>query len=253
MPVIVTRPREEAAQWAERLKAHGIDAVSLPLIQIGPAPDPLLLAQSRASLADYRAVMFVSANAVRGFFAGAGEATLSGARAWAPGPGTADALRQAGVPASDIDSPVEDATQFDSEALWHSVGGQVGAGFRLLIVRGAARDGRSAGRDWLREQVEGAGGQVAFVASYSRSQPAWETHELQVARNAAADGSTWLFSSSEAVSNLRALLPGVSWTSARAHCTHPRIAQAAVDAGFSRVSQSRPAFGDVLASLQSGQ
>jgi uroporphyrinogen-III synthase len=61
----------------------------------------------------------------------------------------------------------------------------------------------------------------------------------------------WLFSSSEAVANLRALLPDQSWQQARAVATHPRIAQAARDAGFAVVCESRPALADVVASIES--
>ena len=69
--VIVTRPAREAAHWVEQLGTHGIDAVALPLIAIGPCTDPATLhalAQAHARLADYRALMFVSGNAATHFF-----------------------------------------------------------------------------------------------------------------------------------------------------------------------------------------
>jgi len=54
-------------------------------------------------------------------------------RAWAPGPGTARALQQAGWPAARLDSPPTEAAQFDSEALWQRVAPQVRPGARVLI------------------------------------------------------------------------------------------------------------------------
>lgn len=68
--VIVTRPAREAAHWVDQLSAHGLDAVALPLIGIGPCTDPAAqqaLAQARARLAGYRALMFVSGNAATYF------------------------------------------------------------------------------------------------------------------------------------------------------------------------------------------
>ena len=49
---------------------------------------------------------------------------------------------------------------------------------------------------------------------------------------------------------LYATLEGVG--SARALATHPRIAQAAHDAGFGEVRECRPALADVVASIESG-
>ena len=69
--VIVTRPAREAAHWVEQLGARGIAAVALPLIAIGPCTDAAArraLHEARAGIAGYRAVMFVSGNAVAHFF-----------------------------------------------------------------------------------------------------------------------------------------------------------------------------------------
>jgi uroporphyrinogen-III synthase len=67
-------------------------------------------------------------------------------------------------------------------------------------------------------------------------------------RRASTDGSIWLFSSSEAIAHLPI---GLDWGQARALATHPRIAQAAREAGFGQVLQSRPALPEVLASIKS--
>ena len=68
---------------------------------------------------------------------------------------------------------------------------------------------------------------------------------------AASDGSLWLFSSAQALANLVVRMPGQDWGRARAVATHPRIAQAARDAGFSVVSESRPDMDDLVASIES--
>lgn len=265
--VIVTRPAREAAHWVGLLRARGVDAVALPLIAIGPCPDAAAqqaLAQARAQAAQYRALMFVSGNAVVHFFgknvplalAGQSQSAIK-TRAWAPGPGTVRALEQAGVPRERIDGPAPDAPQFDSEALWQQVATQVRHGDRVLIVRGHSAntpegyESQGNGRDWLARQIEAAGGQVEFVAAYQRGAPHFSAGEVALVQQAARDGSLWLLSSSEAVAHLAQALPGQAWGAACALATHPRIAQAARAAGFGAVRECRPALEDVVASIES--
>lgn len=249
MAVVVTRPLHEARRWAERLRERGLDVLVLPLLEIAPPPDAGPLREAIARLDSYAAVMFVSANAVHGFFAQS--PGFAGPRAWAPGPGTCEALRAAGIADDCIDAPAAEAPQFDSESLWEQVRGQLRPGDRLLIVRGANGEGRSEGRDWLAQQLAAAGVQVETVAAYARKAPAWTAEEVAAARRAAADGSVWLFSSSEAAGHVAQLLPGQDWSRARAVATHPRIAQAVHALGFGEVQASRPALADVVASIES--
>ena len=63
----------------------------------------------------------------------------------------------------------------------------------------------------------------------------------------------WLFSSSEAIANLRQSLPGVDWGAARALVTHPRIGEAARSAGFGAVTDTWPTLDAVAASIESLQ
>ena len=81
----------------------------------------------------------------------------------------------------------------------------------------------------------------------SRARP----YALALLQASATDGSVWLFSSSEAVTNLCALAGGQSWSQARAVATHPRIALAARAAGFARVCEARPAMAELVASIES--
>lgn len=261
MRVIVTRPEREAQRWVFDLSVHGFDAVALPLIQVGPVDDPANLVRAWQHLADYVGVMFVSGNAVEHFFAV--KQPLSPVfithsaiktRVWATGPGTARALLRAGVAPDRLDAPPLGAGQFDSEALWQVVGAQVRPGDRVLIVRGgdstvSAGAGQGIGREWFAKRVAEAGGQAEFVVAYQRCAPEFGAHEQQLATEAATDGSVWLFSSSEAVVNLSAWLPGQSWACARAVATHSRIALAAQKAGFGVVYESRPTLPDVVASV----
>lgn len=251
--LLVTRPAREAARWVRELAAQGVAAQALPLIDIVPEPLTGELADVRARLDAWQAVMFVSGNAVRGLFPGGGaDALAPGPRAWSPGPGTTQALRAAGWPAARIDAPAADAAQFDSEALWAQVAGQVQAGQRVLIVRGGDAQGRIAGRDWLAERLHAAGAQVDQVLAYRRRAPVLDAAQAALARAGAHGRQTvWLFSSSEAIAHLGACLPGQDWSAARALVTHPRIAHTAQVAGFGAVHQTRPALADVVASIKS--
>lgn len=271
--VLVTRPAEAAAAWVAQLAQHGIAAEALPLIQITLEPPTGPLAQARQHLGDYAAVMFVSGNAVSALLgsdpikklgsdhiyfeekpalARAGQAREAlETRAWSPGPGTTQALVAAGWPPARIDEPAFDASQFDSESLWARVTPQVRAGTRVLIVRGGDAAGRLAGRDWLAQRLQQAGAQVDQLLAYRRAAPALTAAQRERATTAATDGTLWLFSSSEAIANLRQCLPVADWRGARALATHPRIAQAARDAGFGAVRDTRPALADVVASIES--
>lgn len=266
MRVVVTRPEGDAQAWANGLQAAGYEPVLLPLISIGPAPDPSALQQAWGRLHEYAAVMFVSGNAVNRFFQSKPASTLVfkcdsaiKTRAYATGPGTTQALLQWGVEAAMVDAPPPDASQFDSQALWAAVHSQVGPGSRVLIVRGAGGPGNApdgavpngAGRNWFADQLREAGAQVDFLVSYQRTAPVFDGRQQDLARAAAIDGSIWLFSSSEAIGNLASAMPGQPWTAARAIATHARIADTARGLGFGVVCESRPALASVVASIES--
>ena len=277
MRVVITRPQADSLSWADGLRAVGFEPLLLPLIDIEPVANPKAICLAWAGLRGYAAVMFVSGNAVSGFFAskrpenGVQKAWPAiKTRAWATGPGTRRALVQAGVDAGLIDSPQEDAEQFDSEALWLRVCNQVKAGDKVLLVRGStsANDGAGqggegglhgsgelgepgGGRNWLSTQLEAAGVTVDFLVSYLRKAPVFSALQQSLVRAAAVDGSVWLFSSSEAVGNLASALPGQAWGEARAVATHPRIAAAVRAQGWGVVCESRPTLASVVASIES--
>ena len=279
--IIVTRPAVEAAVWVQAMQKIGFNAEALPLIDIAGVSEPQhvqALSEAWHKLPSYAACMFVSGNAVQYFFehkAAAAQSiaaqqaieniaknttldALSSTLRWlAPGPGTAASLIAAGVSASQIDAPRAEAPQFDSEALWDVIGARDWRCSRVLLVRGLAQTGStgqatSQGRDWLVRQLQQAGASVDVVASYQRQVPVFDAGQLQWARTALTDGSIWIFSSSEAVSNLAGLMatmPASSRAGVSAVVTHPRIAQVAKALGWRNVIESRPMLGDVAAAL----
>ncbi len=264
MRVIITRPQTEAAPWLKALNAAGYSSWSLPLIAIQPAAQSAALVAAWHRLADFDAVMFVSRNAVHHFFElrpqpvpvfAAPSAIRT--RAWVTGPGSYSALQKVGAETAYVDAPDFTAGQFDSEALWSVVRTCVVPGYRVLIVRGATLDDKASdegsGRDWLARRVRDAGGEVEFVVSYERQCPQWDAPTLARAREAATDGSVWLFSSSEAIRNLQQCCPGTQWDQALAVVTHARIGDAAREAGFVRLRESKPLLPALMASIESLQ
>ena len=236
MRLIVTRPLAQAQGWVGSLRALGLDAQALPLIDIGALADPAPLHAAWQGLSGLSMVVFVSANAVQQFFAARppGAHWPAGLAAGSTGPGTTAALHAAGV--AQVEAPAADAPQFDSETLWTGLASRPWAGRRVLVVRG------EEGRDWLAEQLRASGAEVAFVAAYSRRRPVLDEPalELLAAAVAAPAQHLWIFSSSEAVANLKALAPHADWSAARAVASHPRIADAARQAGFGQVERVAP-------------
>lgn len=286
-PVVVTRPEREAVAWVQALAQRGFEPLALPLMGFAPPADLAALSRVRQALADCDAAMFVSPQAVHAFWdknfdenvapsldgvsikatkvddvGSAAWWSRHALRCWAPGPGTARALRQCGVPPARIDQPPADAAQFDSESLWPVVRAQVVPGARVLLVRGDSGppptpDGPGAGRgaalgtgrDWLIHQCQAAGASVQVCVAYRRGAPVWTAEQHALARSALARRAVWLLSSSESVGYLKQLLPGQDWCHAAAVATHPRIAASATALGFGRVWQARPDVQEVLAML----
>lgn len=248
MRLIVTRPRAQAAAWVRELQALGQQVSALPLIEIAPLDDPAPLHRAWRQLDAYALVVFVSANAVQHFFAAApaGHRWPAAVLAGSTGPGTSAALRAAGVPAAALVEPAADAPAFDSEALWAQLHGRDWAGRRVLVVRG------EDGRDWLAETLRSRGATTDFVAAYRRRPPLGGTAEAALLRSALAAPAAhlWLFSSSEAVANLRTLAPAADWSRSAALASHPRIAQAARAAGFGHVELTAPVPAAVVALLE---
>jgi uroporphyrinogen-III synthase len=254
--LLITRPAEQATVWMRALKAWGQPAQALPLLEIAPAPDPSAVVAAWHQLSgcaslgtDLQVVMFVSANAVAGFFACRPAGTAWPRKSWAAstGPGTTAALEAAGVPAGCIVEPPPDSPQFDSEALWQQLQPRCApwAGQRVLVVRGGK------GRDWLSDTLRNAGAQVQWLQAYESRcpQPSPAQQAVLTAALAQPRHHVWLFSSSQAVRHLQAWAPRVSWAASQAWVSHPRIAQAAHAAGFGTVIVLRPGLAAVAQQL----
>ena len=256
--IIVTRPQPECGHWVARLRAGGMQAQALPLIELRALAPPWPSLGEGQALQAPQALMFVSAAAVRHFFSAPGAAHAAGlrlragqARAWVTGPGSAKTLLEMGIEQRLIDQPATDADELDSEALWSVVAPQVRPGFAALILRGRDAGSGALGRAWLADRLAQAGTELVQCVVYERARPLWSEEQLQMAARASAEGAQWLLSSSQALANLQALLPQQDWRAARALVTHSRIAQAAREAGFGSVAGLDHELRRMLASIES--
>ena len=161
--IVVTRPREHAAELAERIRTAGGDPVLFPTIEILPASDPGALGSLLARLDGFGLAIFVSPTAAM-----KGHESATVRRSWpaslrvaAVGEGTARALGRLGF--KDVVRP--SAAEADSEALAALPELQDVRGRRIVIFRG------EGGREWLRGTLEARGAQVEYAECYRRACP----------------------------------------------------------------------------------
>lgn len=230
--IVVTRPREQAAQLAQRITAAGGHAILFPLLEIKPVADAQSLRTLIARLPEYHLAIFISPNAVRyGMQAILAAGPLPASLAIATvGQGSAKALRDFGV--SKIIAPQQ---RFDSEALLALPELQNVTGQRIVIFRG---DG---GRELLGDTLKQRGASVDYAACYQRVKP---QQDIKMLLDARPDAIT--VTSSEALvyldGMLREQLPG---TTTRAQLLavplfvpHARIAEAAHQQGWQEVRET---------------
>ena len=223
--ILVTRPARQAGAFAQKIAALGAAPVIFPAIAILPPADPAQLARAHAALGGYDFAVFVSANAVE---YGAPDPRLwpRTIAAFAPGPGTAEALAAVGIAAARVPT-----TTFDSEGLLALPEFVAPRGKRIVIFRG---DG---GREQLGEALRARGATVEQVACYRRAAPAGGAQGLAEAfRGGRIDVVT--ITSSEGLDNLWALADEATrseWRRRPTFAPHPRITEHARKLGLSVV------------------
>lgn len=220
--ILITRPARQAGAFAEKIAVLGGKPIIFPAMVILPPSDPAPVARAHARLADYDYAIFVSANAV--------EYGVPDPRSWpstliafAPGPGTADALAAVGIGAIRIP-----ATTFDSEGLLDLPELAAASGKRIVIFRG------ENGREFLGEALAALGAQVDHVSCYRRAKPESGAAGLDEAfRKGQVDAVT--VTSSEGLDNLWALCDvatRAAWRRCPTFVPHPRIAARASELGL---------------------
>lgn len=222
--IVVTRPREQAAQLAESIERAGGKALLFPLLEIGPAADPQALQAVLATLHEFDLAIFISPNAVQyGLAAVRVHGALpAGLRIATVGQGSARTLHEAGIHA--VIAPRE---RFDSEALLALPELQDMQGKRVVIFRG---DG---GREMLADTLKARGASVQYAECYRRIKPQWATAALL-----AAAPNILTVTSSEALRHLWDMSEDTERDRLLAlplFVPHPRIAEAAQQLGWPQV------------------
>ena len=187
--ILVTRAREQASAFGQRLEAAGAEVVEFPAIQIEPPESWEPLDAAVARIREYQWVIFTSANGVRHFWdrlrhAGRDARDLSGIQVCAIGPATAAALVDRGIRADVV--PAE----FRAEALAAAVGAEGMRGARVLLARAAEA------REVLPDQLTRGGAAVDVVPAYRTVRNTANADELRgLLRDGKIDAVTFTSSS----------------------------------------------------------
>ena len=158
--ILVTRPRDQAAELVERLEAMGAQAIEAPMIRIAPPDDfgPLDEACERAGTFDW--IVFSSANAVDTFVQRLLETphdlrALKGVKLGVVGPATAERLTRLGLKV-DL-TPAEFRAESMLQAMTEA--GDL-HGVKILLPRA------DIGRELLADELRKQGAEVTEVVAY---------------------------------------------------------------------------------------
>ena len=208
--VLVTRPRQQAAEMVAALREAGAEAVVHPMLRLLPPEDPAPVDAALARLDAYDGLIFASVNAVRFFAERAAERgvdwTSGAADVFCVGPRTAEAARAEGLAVRGVPE-----SRYDAEGLLAAIEKHFPpAGRRFLLPR------TSEGRDELPTGLRVAGATVDCVSVY-RSAPPDVDPELIRAPLVAGAIQALTFTSPLTVTNFSALLDAEA-RSAAARC-----------------------------------
>jgi len=158
--VLVTRPREQAAEMLDRLAVLGAETIEAPMIRIEPPEDPTHLEEAAGQAATFDWIVFTSGNAVEAFMTallrnGRDVRSLKGPQLCAVGSGTAEHLAHYGIKVDLV--PAE----FRAEAVLAALGANGSLeGQRVLLPKA------DIGRDVIGDGLRKAGVSVTDVIAY---------------------------------------------------------------------------------------
>lgn len=233
--VAVTRTREGASSLSDVLRARGADVLEVPLIRFAPTGDEATLHARLRDLSGVGWLLLTSNQAVSALFEhlerlGLGTDVLAGVRLAAVGPSTARSLAQRGRPA-DFVPGTPGARHLGAEL-------PTRPGDLALHLTSQLAEAE------LQRALEGRGVRYDRAELY-RTEPA-QPGEGALARLRGADVVT--LASGSAARHLAAL----AGTEFRVVAMGPQTADAAREAGFTRVTVAREASLEALADAAEG-
>jgi uroporphyrinogen III methyltransferase / synthase len=158
--VLVTRPREQAADLVERLESMGAEAIEAPMIRILPPEDDGPMDEACARAGEFDWIVFSSANAVDAFLdrllAGPWDLrALGGVKFCVVGPATAERLVRRGLKVDLTPS------EFSAEAVVRTMSDTMHlAGTKVLLPHA------DIGRELIADQLRKQGADVSEVLAY---------------------------------------------------------------------------------------
>ena len=238
LKIVVTRPRDQAAQLARRIEQAGGKPFLFPLLDIDPVPVAGALHEQIARLAQFDLAIFISPNSVQFGMAAIREtgSLPPSLRIATIGQGSAKALRELGV--TNIIAPTE---RYDSEGLLALLELQNVAGWRVMIFRG---DG---GRELLGDTLKARGAAVEYAICYQRSK---SQQDVQLLLDAKPDAIT--VTSSEALGYLCQMLDRNAQAAMRGtplFLPNARIANLALQQGWQQVQLTGAGDDGLLSAL----
>jgi uroporphyrinogen-III synthase len=222
--IVITRPREQAADLVRRIEHLGGKPLLFPLLEIEAVRDDQALREQIARLKQTDLAIFISPNAVRYGMAAiraSGDVPAS-LKIATVGQGSAKALRELGI--VQVIAPTE---RFDSESLLALPELQNVTGKRVMIFRG------DSGRELLGDTLKARDATVEYATCYLRRKVDLDSSALL---NVLPHALT--VTSSEALLHLWAMLEEQGRARLAAvplFVPHARIAEAARQQGWQQV------------------
>lgn len=238
--IVVTRPARQSVALMQRLASLGATPIAFPAIVILPPSNRSALDRAHANLDRYDFAFFASANAVE---YGAPNPARWPAHllAFAPGPGTADALIGCGIV-----NVVTPTSRFDSEGLLELPELANIAGKRAVIFKG------EEGRDLIAAALRAREASVDEVTCYRRARPLSGAEGLlEALREGTVHAIT--ITSSEGLDNLASVLGEEGrrfFMRIPLFVPHPRIAAHAKSLGFTPIETAGADAGLVAGLLE---
>jgi uroporphyrinogen III methyltransferase/synthase len=169
MKVLITRPRSQADDFADKLRAAGFEPTYFPVIEIQPIENNLALQRALSKLGCYEWIVFTSTNAVDVVLDQFPSVSWSEIKTAAVGPKTAQALKSRGIEPNFIPD------EYVAEAILPGLGDLIGKWVLLPRAEIARKE--------LPEAIFDGGGVPHEITVYKTIPVAPDTESVQALRS----------------------------------------------------------------------